>query len=367
MTMKNKKTYWLLTSAVTLLPILLGLLLWNQLPDKLPTHFGVDGAADGWSRKGFAVFGLPLLMLFFHGVIYFATRLDKQNRGHNEKVMNLVGLIFPTMSIVASVVIYSLALGKELNLSMLLFPLLGLLFIAIGNWLPKIKQNSTLGIKIRWTLYSEENWNKTHRFAGFLWVIGGVIFCLMGFAPEKMLVFLLPLQVILLACVPALYSWLLARKQRKAGTYTESEVNKKLKRHPVILAVTTVLVTLILVGVGFIMFTGDISYTCTETALTIEADFHEDSTVPYALIDAIELREESPEGIREWGFASARLMLGWFDNDEFGSHTRYSYTGTDAYIVITCGEEVLIVNADTEEETCALYEELIAKIAEVSR
>ena len=94
--MKNKK-YWILTSIVTLLPILLGLLLWNRLPEKLPTHFGIDGAADGWSGKGFAVFGLPLMMLAFHIVILFATRLDKHNRGHNEKVMNLVGLIFPTM------------------------------------------------------------------------------------------------------------------------------------------------------------------------------------------------------------------------------------------------------------------------------
>ena len=357
--MKNKKTYWLLTAAITLLPILLGLLLWNQLPDKLPTHFGVDGSADGWSGKGFAVFGLPLLMLFFHGVLYFATRLDKQNRGHNEKVMNLVGLIFPTMSIVTSVVIYSLALGKELNLSMLLFPLLGLLFIAMGNWLPKIKQNSTLGIKIKWTLYNEENWNKTHRFAGFTWVIGGILFCVMGFVPGEALLFLLPVQVILLACVPAVYSWQLARKQRRAGTYTESQVNKNLKKHPVILAVTMLLVAVILAGVAFLMFTGDIAYTCTDTALIIEADFHADSTVPYEKIDSIEYRDTAPAGIREWGFASARLMLGWFKNDEFGGYTRYSYVGTDAHIVITSGEDVLILNADTEEETRMLYEQLL--------
>ena len=360
--MKNKKTYWLLTAAITLLPILLGLLLWNQLPDKLPTHFGVDGAADGFSGKGFAVFGLPLLMLFFHGVIYFATRLDKQNRGHNEKVMNLVGLIFPTMSIVNSDVIYSLALGKELNLTMLLFPLLGLLFIAIGNWLPKIKQNTTLGIKIRWTLYSEENWNKTHRFAGFVWVIGGVIFCLMGFVPGKMLVFLLPLQIILLAVMPMVYSWLLAKKQQREGTYTESQVSKNIKKHPVILAVAMVLVALILAGTGFLMFTGDITYTCTDTALTIEADFHSDSTVPYEKIDSVEFRESAPDGTREWGFASARLMMGFFKNAEFGSHIRYSYTGTDAQIIVTCGEDVLILTAKTEAATRALYEELLAHL-----
>ena len=362
--MKNKKTYWLVTSAITLLPILLGLLLWNRLPDRLPTHFGVDGAADGFSGRGFAVFGLPLMMLFFHIVIFFATRLDKQNRGHNEKVMNLVGLIFPVMSIVSSVVIYSLGLGKELNLTMLLFPMLGLLFIAVGNWLPKIKQNSTLGIKIKWTLYSEDNWNKTHRFAGFVWVIGGVIFCLMGFVPENMLFFLLPLQVILLACVPMVYSWQLAKKQQREGTYTESEVNKKLKQHPVLLAVTTVLVTLILVGVGFVMFTGHIDYTVTDETLLIDADFHSDLAISLETIDSMELCQGNPDGTRTWGFASARLMMGWFESDTLGDYTRYTYTGCDSYILLTSGDDILILSAKTEADTQALYDSLTEKLVD---
>ena len=359
--MKNKK-YWIATSIVTLLPIILGLLLWDQLPDKLPTHFGVDGAADGWSGKGFAVFGIPAMWLIFHLITWGVTRLDQQNRGHNEKVLNLVGLTFPTMSIAFSVLLYTRALEIELDMSSILFPMLGLLFVAMGNWLPKVKQNSTLGIKIKWTLYNEENWNKTHRFAGFVWVIGGVLFCLMGFVPGKSLLFLLPLQILLLAVVPTVYSWNLARKQRAAGTWTESEVNKELKQHPVIMAVSMTLVTVILVGVGFIMFTGNIDYTLTDTALTIEADYHTDSTVPYEKIDSIEFRETAPVGTREWGFASARLMMGFFDNEEFGSHTRYSYTGTDAHIVLTCGEDVLILNAKTEEATQALYEELLEKL-----
>ena len=359
--MKNKK-YWLITSAVTLLPIILGLLLWDQLPDKLPTHFGVDGAADGWGSKGFAVFGIPAMWLIFHLITWGVTRLDQQNRGHNEKVLNLVGLTFPTMSIAFSVLLYTRALEIELDMSSILFPLLGLLFIAMGNWLPKVKQNSTLGIKIRWTLYNEENWNKTHRFAGFVWVIGGVLFCLMGFVPEKSLYWLLPMQIVLLAVVPTVYSWNLARKQRAAGTYTESEVNRKLKQHPVILGVTMVLVAVILAGVGIIMFTGDIDYTLTDTALTIEADYHADSTVPYDRIDSMELRESAPVGTREWGFASARLLMGFFDNEEFGGHTRYSYVGTDACIVLHCGEDVLILNAKTEEATRTLYEELLEKL-----
>ena len=359
--MKNKK-YWLVTGAVTLLPILLGLLLWNQLPEKLPTHFGVDGAADGWSSKAFAVFAIPLLMLGFHIVIYFATRLDKQNRGHNEKVLNLVGLIFPTMSIVFAVLIYTRAMEIELNLSALLFPLLGLLFIAVGNWLPKIKQNSTLGIKIKWTLYNEENWNRTHRFAGFVWVIGGVIFCLMGFVAEKALLFLLPIQIILLAVVPMVYSWNLARKQKQAGTFTESQVNRDLKKHPVLLGVTTVLVTVILLGVGYVMFTGDIDYTVTDDKLTIDADFHSDLVVSLETIDSMELCQGRPDGTRTWGFASARLLMGWFESEELGDYTRYTYTGCDSYILLTSGEDILMLGAKTEADTQALYEELLEKI-----
>jgi len=363
--MKNKK-YWLVTSAVTLLPILLGLLLWDRLPEKLPTHFGVDGAADGWSGKPFAVFGLPVMMLFFHFVIYFATRLDKQNRGHNEKVLNLVGLIFPVMSVVTAVFIYSRAMEIELSLGSLMFPLLGLLFIVIGNWLPKIKQNSTLGIKIKWTLYNEENWNKTHRFGGWCWCLGGILFCLMGFVPEKSLLWLLPLQVILLAVVPMAYSWRLAKKQQAAGTYTESQVNRELKKHPVIMAVSMTLAAVLLIGVGIVMFTGDITYTLTDTALLIEADYHADSTVPYRDITQLAYGDTAPTGTREWGFASARLMMGWFDSDEFGSYARYSYTGTQARILLYCGEDLLVLNAEDEAATRALYEALTAKLKEVT-
>lgn len=363
--MKNKK-YWLITSAITLLPILLGLILWNKLPDRIPTHFGIDGAADGWGTKGFAVFGLPLIWLTFQIVIYFVTRLDKQNRGHNAKVLNLVGLIFPSMSVVFAVFMYTRAMEIDLNLGCVLFPMLGLMFIAMGNWMPKIKQNSTLGIKIRWTLYNEENWNKTHRFAGFVWVIAGVIFCLMGFVPENTLVFLLPLQVILLCGLPVAYSWNLARKQKREGTFTESQVNKNLKKHPVILAVTMVLVTVILVGVAFIMFTGDIAYTVTDTTLAIDVDFHSDLTVSLETIDSIELRQGNPGGTRTWGFASARLMLGWFESDELGDYSRYTYNGCDSYILLTSGDDTLILNAKTEADTQALYEALTEKIQEAT-
>lgn len=361
--MKNKK-YWLLTSLVTLLPVLFGLLLWEKLPDYLPTHFGMDGSADGWGSKGFAVFGLPALFLVFHWIIYLVSRLDKQNRGHNEKVLDLIGLIFPAMSVVFSVVMYNAGLGLEIRMDRVLTPLLGVFFLLVGNWLPKIRQNSTLGIKLKWTLYNEENWNKTHRIGGYTWVLCGLLFCIMGFLPTMAAVWLLPLIFVLMIGVPTVYSWRLAKKQMAEGTYTESGVHKKLNQHPAMKRISIVMVTLILIGTAVLMFTGEIESSVTDTDLIIEASFYDDLTVSLDTIDSVEYRETIPEGVREFGWGSARLVMGTCSSGEFGLHTRYTYLGCESCIVLHSGEDVLILNAKDEATTKALYEAIMQEVGE---
>ena len=81
----------------------------------------------------------------------------------------------------------------------------------------------------------------------------------------------------------------------------------------------------------------------------------------------MELRESVPAGTREWGFASARLLMGYFENDEFGGHTRYSYTGAGTHIVLTCGDDTLILGAKDDAATRALYEALLANIKEAAK
>ena len=72
---KNWKTL-LVASVVLLLPILAGIILWNQLPEQMPTHWNADGEVDSWSSKPFAVFGLPLLMLAIYWVCVLGTSAD---------------------------------------------------------------------------------------------------------------------------------------------------------------------------------------------------------------------------------------------------------------------------------------------------
>lgn len=205
---KNIKVL-IITSVITLLPILAGLILWNQLPDRMPTHWNAAGEIDGWSSKPFAVFVLPLILLGAQWLCVIATSADPKKAAHPEKVLHMIFWFIPVLSVVMHSLTYAAALGKEVKMEAVLPVILGLLFTIIGNYLPKCKQNYTIGIKIPWTLNSEENWNKTHRLAGKLWVVCGLIILLSGFFNISW--FLLPVALFMVF-VPFIYSYMLYRK-----------------------------------------------------------------------------------------------------------------------------------------------------------
>ena len=205
---KNWK-FLLITSLMLLLPIVAGLLLWNQLPDQMPTHWNAAGEVDSWSSKPFAVFGLPVLMLVIHWVCVLGTQADPKKDNHSTKILHLVLWICPVLSIFLHAVTYAAALGKEVRMEMIMPSLIGLVLTVVGNYLPKCKQNYTIGIKLPWTLSSEENWNKTHRFAGRLWTVCGLASFLTGFFGGFWV--FLPI-VLLMVLAPCVYSYCLYRK-----------------------------------------------------------------------------------------------------------------------------------------------------------
>lgn len=205
---KNLKTL-IITSIVILLPILAGVILWNQLPEQMPTHWNAAGEVDGWSSKPFAVFGLPLILLAAQWLCVLATTTAPKRQNHSEKIYHLVFWIMPVLSIVLHAVTYLTVLGVGVRMEMVMPIFMGLLFVIIGNYLPKCKQSYTIGIKIPWTLNNEENWNKTHRLAGWVWVIGGFAIMLTGFFGGFVAFFVITLVMVL---VPTIYSYLLHRK-----------------------------------------------------------------------------------------------------------------------------------------------------------
>ena len=205
---KNLKIL-LITSVVILLPILAGLILWNQLPEQIPSHWNAVGEVDGWSSKPFAVFGMPLILLAAQWLCVLGTAADPKKAHHGKKILHLVLWIIPVMSAVLHVIVYATAMGKEVRVEVVMPVLIGLILAIVGNYLPKCKQNYTIGIKIPWTLNSEENWNKTHRFSGRLWVVCGLAIMLTGFFGGFWV--FLPI-VLLMVFAPFVYSYVLHRK-----------------------------------------------------------------------------------------------------------------------------------------------------------
>ena len=205
---KNWKVL-VITSLVILLPILAGLILWNQLPEQIPSHWNAAGEIDGWSSKPFSVFGLPLIMLAFQWICVLGTGADPKKANHPQKIVHLVLWIIPVISIVLHVLVYTAALGGEVRMEVVMPVFIGLVFTIVGNYLPKCKQNYTIGIKIPWTLNNEENWNKTHRFAGWLWTICGLGIMLTGFFGGFWIFLAI---VLLMVLAPFIYSYLLHRK-----------------------------------------------------------------------------------------------------------------------------------------------------------
>ena len=355
--MKNKKLLFL-SSLLILLPIPVALILWNRFPDVLVTHWGFDGQPDGSMSLPWAVFLPPVLMLLGQWICIWFTLKDPGNKNRNTKPLNLVLWIIPLFSNLCSYLMYALALGYEVSPVGWTLALLGIMFAAIGNYLPKCKMNYTMGIKVSWAYTSEENWNATHRFGGKVWFIGGIALIFGGFLPEGWAVAVMLVSIFVLTGIPVLYSYLYYRKQKARGDTLQpfpKPVTKGVR-------IATVILLLTLVFVVGLLFTGDLEYRFEEDYFHITASYYNDMTLFYDVIETVEYREGNVPGTRVGGFGSARLLMGFFRNDEFGTYTRYTYTNPETCVVVTTFKEVYVLSGKNAEETRALYQALQQKI-----
>ena len=207
----------IITALLTLLPIVAGVILWDKLPDQIATHFGPSGEADGWSSKAFAVFGTPLMMLGVHILCAVFSLIDPKRRNFDGKAFGLVLWIVPVMSIIVSGVVLGKALGMEINITTVILIVIGIMLILLGNYMPKVGQNYTVGIKTPWALNDPENWTATHRFGGKAFMIVGVLSVATAFLCRVSSVFVWVYLAIdsIAAFAPMVYSYVYYRKHPK--------------------------------------------------------------------------------------------------------------------------------------------------------
>ena len=363
---KNNKGKLILSSIIILLPMLFRLFA-KLLPEEIAIHWGFDGTADGFASPTSVFLILPLVLLAIHWLcVIFTLVLDKNNE-QNKKITRIMFWIVPAISLLSCGSIFAIALGYTTNIFTFVLLAIAVLFIVIGNYLPKTTRNVTMGIKIKWTLASDENWNATHRFSGKVYVIAGILCLPAILLPEKAFPFVALGLILICTVLPTVYSYRLYKKQLAAGTLTKESMDevfgKFTKNSKPIAIITIIIVAVILLVVAFLMFTGGVELMPGEESLTVEASFMTDLTLAYDEIDSVEYREGGVDGVRVYGYGSARLLIGQFKNDEFGFYTRYTYTGKLPAIVLTVGEQTVVLGTENAEETKEIYERLLTEIS----
>lgn len=206
----NRKKMILLTSFLVLIPMIVGLILWNKLPEEIPIHFNSAGEPDNYESKAFAVFFIPLFLWAMHLLTGFIILADPKKQNINDKVFLLSLYIVPSAAVFGTLVMYTGALGLPVSINMLGNLFVGIVFIVVGNYLPKTRQNYTIGIKIPWALNDAENWNKTHHFAGIIWIICGAILIINAFLD---IIWIVPVAIAVAALLPTIYSFILYKKK----------------------------------------------------------------------------------------------------------------------------------------------------------
>jgi len=209
--MKLTRLNWLTVAVVAVFG---GLAAWYYplLPDPVPTHWNANGEVDGWAHKPWGVWILPAILLLLSAILFVLPvvsprgfRLDQARRSYDIVVLLTVSFIAGI-----GVCAFESARGGTISMSVALPWLLGLLFIALGNYLPKFPRNFFVGVRTPWTLASDVVWNRTHRLAGWLMMAGGVFMVVAALLGFSLLVGMVGIGVAVL--VPVLYSLLLYRK-----------------------------------------------------------------------------------------------------------------------------------------------------------
>ncbi|MBO9539227.1 SdpI family protein [bacterium] len=208
------KTEWLSLLLVGA-SVALAAYYWPQLPDQIPTHWGPTGAPDQWASKTTGAFIGPLMGVFFYVLVSALPWLDPRGR-HVAQSHGILEVIKNTLCAFALFMTYltlsaSVSPGQHLPIAGLMIGL-GLLFVVIGNYLPKVRSNFFIGIRTPWTLSNEEVWYQTHRLGGKLMVVAGILVILSAWLPQPQQLAVLLGAIGFSSLYPILFSYRLYKR-----------------------------------------------------------------------------------------------------------------------------------------------------------
>ena len=255
--------------------------------------------------------------------------------------------------------------GSSFSIMTLINGMTALLFLVIGNILPKIGMNSVIGIRTHWAMESEDAWNYTQRQGGRLMVLASLVMLLCCFMPgwQPMVLYWSALLAAVLGSV--WISWKYARDHpAAAGKSLQTAQEKKAGKTASI--VTVVLLLTVALGIGALLALSDYQVVFRQDRLVLDANTATDTSIKYAQIQSIQLVDaDNPQaaaGSKVIGYNGFGLEMGTFDNSRFGRDHRYVHEGGPVIVAAT-GEETVVFSGRDTQETRRFYELLKERVA----
>lgn len=195
----------ILTSIVCLLPIILGVYFYNELPEQVAVHFNINNEPDNYfSKQGF-VFGIPFMMVAIQIFVCMVSDLSDKNPEANKKAVSIFKWIIPSITVILYIVTLMIALGKVIDIRKIAMMILGMMFIVLGNYTPKTK-----GMINGMRNLDEKEYKKIARILGYTFIINGLLCFISIFFNQYVSIAVVVLVVIEAI---ALYSYKLLKKK----------------------------------------------------------------------------------------------------------------------------------------------------------
>ena len=214
MNIKNtlKKEWYVLI--ILLAPFIASLLLWNDMPDIVPTHFNAAGEADDYGPKWINAFLLPGIAVITYLFLLFIPKIDPKKRIESaQKPIAAIRILIPLFLVGIYSLVMMKSLDMDIDISRFVSISVGIVIMISGNYMNSIKPNYFIGIRTPWTLEDADVWKKTHRFSSKVWIIGGLIMIISSvFINQKSYVYVIITATLFLAVIPLLYSYLIFNK-----------------------------------------------------------------------------------------------------------------------------------------------------------
>ncbi|MBR5589923.1 MAG: SdpI family protein [Anaerotignum sp.] len=211
--MKIKKVLRVL---LMIAPVLMVLAVYGKLPDVVPVHWGINGEVDRYGSKMelFIIAGMNIFLGIFMPLV---AKVDPKKKNYDRFQETYEWMIIWTllfMTVVTGVILAETLQPGTLNIGKVICSMVGIMFIVLGNMMPKIKSNFFTGVKTPWALSSDAVWNKTQRLGGKTLVLGGVLILISAFVGDaKWMTFIIIGVAVLVGLVPTVMSYIWYQKE----------------------------------------------------------------------------------------------------------------------------------------------------------